>query len=350
MHVGQGLGSPAPDFVALAEAVPVIMWSANAVGAREWHNRQYYDYTGLTLSEARGKGWQSAYHPEDLPEVLRLWEVSLANGTPFETEFRLRDSHGIYRWFLVRALPVRDDTGTIVRWYGVNIEVHRQKSALVEVLKIAETLQRAYLPRQFPLRPDVRFDAIYLPAERPALIGGDWYDAEELPSGSICISVGDVSGHGIAASIVAGRTRQAILTLAAEYEDPARVLSKVNRATIARAEPYIATAAVGILKKDLSSMVYALAGHPPPLLARAADGSVEALQLGGIPLGVMADLKAVNRDVALAAGDLLAFYTDGLIESKKDALQGIERLREALSRMSACQDDHGLAERVLRGV
>jgi PAS domain S-box-containing protein len=333
--------------LAALDAIPVIVWAADAQGEREWHNRRYYEYTGLTPEQTRDGGWLEAHHPDEVIELARRWKRAVANETPFETDFRLRGRDGIYRWFLMRAVPHRNGSDEVLGWYGVNIEVEAQKSAFVEMARIAEMLQNAYLPEQLPARPDVRFDAVYLPAARPALIGGDWYDVEELPSGNICISIGDVAGHGIEASIVAGRIRQEILTLATEYEDPALVLRKVNHALIRRRQPLFATAAVAILEKDLSFLRYTSAGHPPPLIAHMATKIVEPLEMDGLPLGVLLELENWNHELALSKGDLLAFYTDGLVEASRNVLVGISKLHAALCRHLTPQLDDGLAERIV---
>src|SRR5579872_1045267 len=283
----------APGRAAL-EAVPVIVWAADAQGEREWHNRRYYEYTGLTPERARDGGWLETLHPDEVIDFARRWKRAVASLVPFEIDFRLRGADGRYRWFLTRAVPVRDAGGNVLGWYGVNIEVEKQKSAFAEMARIAEMLQRAYLPQQFPAIAGIEFDAVYVPAAKPALIGGDWYDVEEFPSGSICISVGDVAGHGIEASIIASRIRQAILTLAGEYEDPMLVLRKVNRALLRRADPVFATATVAILSADLSTLRYTSAGHPPGFIARAYDATIEPFEIDGVPLGVHAELQNSN--------------------------------------------------------
>ncbi len=117
----------------------------------------------------------------------------------------------------------------ILSWYGSVIDIEAQKQALERTKRVAETLQEAFLPRQLPQRADLRLDAIYVSAEKDALVGGDWYDAFELPDGKLGFSIGDVTGHGLEASIAVGKLRQAIFTLALRIDDPAEILVEVDR-------------------------------------------------------------------------------------------------------------------------
>ena len=106
---------------------------------------------------------------------------------------------GVYHWHLARVEPVRDDKGTIISWYGTVVDIEAQKAALERTKRVAETLQKAFLPRALPQRASLRFDATYVSAEEDALVGGDWYDAFEMPDGRLGFSIGDVAGHGIEA-------------------------------------------------------------------------------------------------------------------------------------------------------
>jgi PAS domain S-box-containing protein len=119
------------SFRTIADAVPQMMWSALPDGWIDWYNARWYEYTGQTAEEAAGWGWQAVHHPDDLPAVMRAWPGSIASGEPFEMEFRLRGADGRFRWFLTRAIPLRDQAGTIVRWYGSNTDIHAEHRARV---------------------------------------------------------------------------------------------------------------------------------------------------------------------------------------------------------------------------
>jgi diguanylate cyclase (GGDEF)-like protein/PAS domain S-box-containing protein len=115
-------------FHSLAEAVPEMMWTADAGGAHDFFNHRWSDYTGLTANESCGSGWQAALHPDDLAECAAKWAHSLRTGDPYEIEYRFRRaSNGTYRWFLGRANPIRDGQGRIIKWFGTTTDIEDQK-------------------------------------------------------------------------------------------------------------------------------------------------------------------------------------------------------------------------------
>jgi PAS domain S-box-containing protein len=130
MHEFRGLADDL-SLRAIADAVPQIMWSALPDGWIDWYNQRWYAYTGQTAEEAAGWGWQAVHHADDLPEVMRAWQASIASGEPFEMEFRLRRADGTFRMFLTRATPLRDADGQIVRWYGSNTDIEDEYGARV---------------------------------------------------------------------------------------------------------------------------------------------------------------------------------------------------------------------------
>ncbi len=316
-------------FRVLSEAIPVIVWSSDAQGWIDWYNGRWYEYTGQTHQEARGWGWQAAHHPEDLPEVMRRWPQSIATGEPFEMEFRLRRHDGVFHWFLTRAEPLRDETGTVVRWYGSNVDIEEQKKALERSKRIAETLQDVFLPKDLPQFEHLRIDGAYIAAERDALVGGDWYDAFELPDGRVTFSIGDVAGHGLEASLLVGRLRQAIYTLSFKGEDPAQILADVNHILQHQYPETFVTAVIGSVNETRTEVTYANAGHPAPLLAREGLG-VDLVERGGeLPLGVAQTATYSNRVLPVRRGTMIVLYTDGMTEFARDIEQAEGKMRAA---------------------
>ncbi len=119
----------------LAEAIPQIVWTANPDGWLDFYNQRWFDYTGLTLEQTQGWGWEPVLHPDDLQNCILLWTHAYSTGEPYETEYRFkRAADGEYRWHLGRALPVRDADGAIVKWFGTCTDIHDQKEA-AEVLR-----------------------------------------------------------------------------------------------------------------------------------------------------------------------------------------------------------------------
>src|SRR4051812_30602008 len=99
----------------IIDTIPALIWCATPDGVGQFFNRRWLDYTGLTLEEARS-GWVVAIHPEDLPNLMAVWQGLMSSGQPGGVEARLRDARGEYRWFLFRAHPFRDERGNLVEW------------------------------------------------------------------------------------------------------------------------------------------------------------------------------------------------------------------------------------------
>ncbi len=112
------------------ETIPAMAFIVMPDGARTFVNRRWVEYTGLTLEQVAGSGWQSAIHEDDLNRVVNKWRMSLATGEPLEYEVRFRrGADGEYRWFLIRAVPMRDKAGRILKWFGVTTDIEDRKRA-----------------------------------------------------------------------------------------------------------------------------------------------------------------------------------------------------------------------------
>jgi PAS domain S-box-containing protein len=111
------------------DTIPAFVFSNLTDGFTDFLNKRWLDYTGLSLSEAQGSGWQAAYHREDLARVLKTRRENIAAGTPYEHEARIRGADGVYRWFLNRSAPLLDERGDIVKWYGTNTDIEDRKQA-----------------------------------------------------------------------------------------------------------------------------------------------------------------------------------------------------------------------------
>src|SRR6266404_6021775 len=118
------------DYLRLTiDTIPVLAWCTRPDGSNEFLNQRWLEYTGLTIEEAQGWGWKVAIHPDDLPQLLDVWQGLLVSGKSGELEARLRRADGVYRWFLFRVEPLRDPQGTIVKWYGTNTDIDDRKRA-----------------------------------------------------------------------------------------------------------------------------------------------------------------------------------------------------------------------------
>ena len=114
------------DFV---ETIPAMVWSALPDGSVDFSNRRWQEFTGLSLEGSLGWNWVTAVHPEDVEPYVPKWRASAATGQPFEAEVRIRGADGEYRWFLENAVPLRDDQGNILKWYGFVVDIEDRKRA-----------------------------------------------------------------------------------------------------------------------------------------------------------------------------------------------------------------------------
>jgi PAS domain S-box-containing protein len=120
----------------IIDTVPAQLWTESPEGVVDFVNRRWVDYTGMTLEQAVGSGWNRMVHPNDIEGVLSKWQKLISEGKPREIESRLRRSDGEYRWFLSRVCPLVDRSGNILGWYGCDTDIHDRKEA-------EETLRRS---------------------------------------------------------------------------------------------------------------------------------------------------------------------------------------------------------------
>jgi PAS domain S-box-containing protein len=122
-------------FRLLAEAIPQIVWTTSSDGHCDYTNRRWSDYSGMTAEESSGVGWLNAVHPEDRARFGAEWTETLQKNEGFAFEYRLRRADGVFRWFLARGEPIRDDAGRVVRWFGTCTDIDDHKSVEDEALR-----------------------------------------------------------------------------------------------------------------------------------------------------------------------------------------------------------------------
>lgn len=126
------------------DAIPQMVWSTLPDGYHDFYNNRWYEFTGVPQGSTDGAEWNGMFHPEDQPRAWERWNHSLASGEPYEIEYRLRHHSGAYRWVLGRALPIRDEAGTIVRWMGTCTDIDDRIEA-ERALRDSEARLRAIL-------------------------------------------------------------------------------------------------------------------------------------------------------------------------------------------------------------
>jgi serine phosphatase RsbU (regulator of sigma subunit) len=215
------------------------------------------------------------------------------------------------------------------------LETERRRAAATR--SMAEVLQRSLLTDP-PQVDGIEIAVRYRPAAREAQIGGDWYDAFLTPGGALGVAVGDVTGHDRTAAALAGQLRNMLrgIVCALDGDEPARVLTTLDRALDATGVTALATALVARVERaapdggDDATFRWSSAGHPPPLLV-GPDGRAQLLQPpADLLLGVEADTRRHTHAVVLRPGATVLLYTDGLVERRGSDLDaGFDRLLQA---------------------
>jgi PAS domain S-box-containing protein len=330
----------------VAEAIPHIVWRTDAAGLNDYFNDAWYTYTGLSPEESRGTGWIKPLHPDDVPAAGAAWRRAVCDEAPYDMEFRIRSRSGSYEWFLTRAIPLRDETGRITQFFGTCTNINEEKRSAQQLAlyeherRWSRTFQRAVLPVSLPQIRGCAFDAVYEPGLRDAQVGGDWYDAIQLPDGRILVSIGDVSGCGLQAAVVVGVARQIIRGISQLHADPMLILDAADRALCLEYPGVYVSAWVGLIDLLTKSMMYASAGHPPPLLV-SSDGTVRDLaDPTTMLIGLGKRRRGQANTAAIAHGDALVLYTDGITEAGRDVIAGTTLLRDAAAKLSTIKTDH----------
>ena len=195
----------------------------------------------------------------------------------------------------------------------------------------ALALQRSLLPPQLGDLPGLDAAARYLPGHGFG-VGGDWYDVFTLPSGWLGVVIGDVSGHGLAAAVVMGRIRSALRAYALVCDDPAEVLTLLDRKIHHFEAGSLTTALYAMISPDRETIRLSCAGHLPPLLATPGAPAVLLDVLVDAPLGIGTTGRRRRTTVAMPPESLLLCYTDGLVERRDQIIDiGLKALTEAVS-------------------
>ena len=223
----------------------------------------------------------------------------------------------------------------------------RQLVAVEQEMRSAREIQQSILPRHLPAIPNVQMAARYVPL---AAVAGDFYDIVALKGNAIAVLIADVSGHGVPAALIASMVKVAFTAELRETDDPGVILERMNGTLCGMFERSgDVTAVCAVLRPETSTLAYAAAGHPPPLLIPAAAEEVVSLDLRGVVLGIIPGATYTTTTIAAGRGARLILYTDGVTETPDphwDDLFGIERLR-ALAATKRDQSPSSFADEVM---
>lgn len=205
-------------------------------------------------------------------------------------------------------------------------------------LRAAGKLQRQLLPHAPPDWEEVKWGVHFAPLD---YLGGDYYDFAEPTPDHLGFLIADASGHSVAAAMVAVLTRFAFAEVSRGTTSPGKVLAALNQRLQGITEERFVTAFYGVFDRRSRTLRYASAGHPHPLRWEAATGAVKPLAAHGFLLGVIPDEVYAEKEVTLAPGDALCFFTDGLIEARNEIgeLFGEARVTDCIGHASAAGED-----------
>jgi PAS domain S-box-containing protein len=147
MRAERALRASEEQFRTLADNMSQFAWMADPAGRIYWYNKRWYDYTGTTLEAMRALGWRSVHHPDHHVRVSASMKRAVAIGSIWEETFPLRGKDGQYRWFLSRALPIRDELGQVIHWFGTNTDITAQVAAEEALRELNENLERRVAER-----------------------------------------------------------------------------------------------------------------------------------------------------------------------------------------------------------
>jgi serine phosphatase RsbU (regulator of sigma subunit)/anti-sigma regulatory factor (Ser/Thr protein kinase) len=213
----------------------------------------------------------------------------------------------------------------------------RQIERFEQELRIANIIQQTLLPKEVPILSGWQLAAYWQPAQ---MVGGDFYDFLTLSNGKVVLIIGDVTDKGVPAALLMASTRSIVRAAAERLNSPGEVLRRANDVLCPDMPPKMfVTCLCAILDPVSGRLSYANAGHNPPY-QRTADG-VSELRARGMPLGLMPNMTYEEKEVDLAFGDSILFYSDGLVEAHNSSREmfGEQRLRTFVAEHSG---DHGL--------
>ncbi|MFE3849845.1 PP2C family protein-serine/threonine phosphatase [Streptomyces griseorubiginosus] len=296
---------------------------------------------------------------QDRPRLTAMVTGCLVDAQRIDGEFRVVRPDGEVRTVHMMGEPVLAADGSTASMWAVlrdvselrrseravsetrdSLQRHRQRAQSEH--RLAVELQEAVLP---PWRGSLRLPhqgtetldlaAHYLPSSTSALIGGDWYDALELADGQTLLSVGDLTGHGVAVASGMATLLGAVRGMAMAGTEPGHLMALLNQLLDATVQPALGSAVCCRYRPDTRTLVWAQAGHPAPLLFRGGTGR-RLRSPDGVLLGATSGAVYAQAEETLEPGDLLLLHTDGLVPGR-DSTAAVNRLLDLAPRFGGAR-------------
>jgi anti-sigma regulatory factor (Ser/Thr protein kinase) len=283
-------------------------------------------------------------HAEILNPILRMKGVRSLLGVPLLVEGAIL---GVLHVGTVTPREFTNGDAALLQLAAAQAAPAIDRARLFDALdrehRSAVALQRSLLPDRLPHLVGIDTAARYLPARDE--VGGDWYDVIDLPGGRVGLAIGDVAGHGLRAASLMGQLRAGLRAYALDGHSPGETLKRLDRMLQTISGRGMATAGYAILDPATGTLLYASAGHPPPVIVRGGREAhllevTAAPPLGSLPFSTFRDVQD-----QLGSDDTIVLYTDGLIERRHEPLTaGLERLRAVASASASAEQ---LCQRVV---
>ena len=317
-------------------------------GRIEYVNPRFTASTGFSPEEIIGKTpEQLASEMRDGQEILEVYK-RISGGNDWHGEMKTRKKNGDCLWEYASISPIKNKKGEITHFVAVNEDITERKAAeealresenklrkrneaMEKDLRLAQMIQRAFLPKKIPVINGIRIDYRYIPVDK---IGGDFFSLTPLGGDSLSVFIGDVSGHGVSAALFLSLVKSATdRMLDSHGMDPARYMAELNSLLIKEMPSYFITAIYGVLQHNPadSSMVYRFSngGHPYPVHYDALTKEFRQLKLGGTIVGMFSEATYGISEVKLRKGDRIFLFTDGITETE-DGNKGMIGYEEGL--------------------
>ena len=289
----------------------------------------------------------SDYHfsiEEQVAEGDKVVTRTIYNATHDQEEYRevipsgtriTMETVTIHRVIEGKIVEARHTANTAGFWQQRLQRERIERERIEQELKVARSIQLASLPKEVPTLEDWQISPLYQPARE---VGGDFYDFFDLEGGRVGVVMGDATGKGMPAALVAEATSNMLRAVAQALgsSSPGEVLARVNETLLARIPPNMfVTCFYAIVEPKRGHLRYANAGHDLPYLRRSGDA--KELRARGMPLGLMPGMGYEEMEIVLEAGDRVLFYSDGLVEAHdpKREMFGFPRLRRLVTEHDA---------------
>lgn len=317
---------------------PVSVIITDRAGRIEYVNPKFTLATGYASAEVIGKSPDLV-----LSDGNSIWTYHdifqrISSGEDWHGERRTRKKNGELLWEYASVSSIKSKKGGITHFLAVNEDITDRKIAeealrkrnetLEKDLKLAQMIQKAFLPKHIPEINRMKIDFRYIPMEK---IGGDYFSIVPLDGDTLSVFIGDVSGHGVSAALFLSLVKSATDRMLNRHAtEPDRYMAGLNRLLIEEMPSFFITAIYGLFQYDKTSscMKYRFSngGHPYPIHYDAGTGEMKQLRLGGTIVGMFEEARYDMSSIDLHAGDRIFLFTDGIteIENSERKMIGFE--------------------------